>query len=61
MSSRKKLVERIEAYLASSGTSEWRFGKDICDDNKLMKRLREGNITLKMVERIEAFLAERGA
>lgn len=59
MSSRQHLLQRVEAYLASSGMSEWAFGMAVAKDNKLVKRLREGNPTLKLVERTESFLAER--
>lgn len=51
------MLNRIEAYLATTGTSETRFGRTVAGDPRLVADLRRGRSPRPaLVARIEAVL-----
>lgn len=52
------LLSQIEAFRASNGLSEWRFGELALNDRHFIRQLREGrDIRLSTAERVRAFMA----
>ncbi len=59
MSTKEKLMNDIEAFLARSGMSRTRFGEDAAGERSLLKRLeRGGQITIETHDRIRAFMRD---
>ncbi len=54
------LVERIDAFEAATGETDWSIGMSVARDPRAVRRLREGRATLAMVARIEALMASHG-
>ncbi len=51
------LLGDIEAFIAEQGLSESRFGLLVVNDNKLIKRLRDGSsVTLRTLTKIQEYM-----
>lgn len=59
MSALADLLSRIDAFLARTGMSESRFGREVCNDGALVADMRSGREPrLSTIERVERFMAE---
>jgi hypothetical protein len=56
MTTREAIVSRVEAFLAQHRMSERRFGLLVCNDHKLVDRLRRDSVTLARIEAAERFM-----
>tara|TARA_B100000989_G_scaffold183266_1_gene137871 strand:- start:217 stop:429 length:213 start_codon:yes stop_codon:yes gene_type:complete len=57
MQIRQTLIEQVEQFRNAKGWSESRFGLECANDHKLLKKLREGRVTLSTMETMEQFIA----
>ncbi len=51
-------LEDIEAFIAEHGMSESKFGLLVVNDNKLVKRVRNGGVTLRTVTKIQDYMRQ---
>ena len=56
MTTREAIVSRVEAFLARHQMTERRFGLMVCNDHKLVDRLRRESVTLARIEAAERFM-----
>ena len=59
MSSREQFLKEIEAFMARTGVSPAKFGRDVANDGKFISRLRNGaDVRLDTADRARAYMRD---
>ena len=61
MTELEKLLRRIDRYRARHGMAATTFGMKAKAGPNLLKRLQDGNVTLKTIRKVTAFLEKQTA